>query len=105
SSRRRHTRLQGDWSSDVCSSDLLVWRTFAALHELRRTGRLTLDRVAPPVVGLILVLGIVGLLGFGIAAVQLVPTAELTGEGIREIGRASCRERVGAGEGAVGAET
>src|SRR5205807_6333366 len=32
SSRRRHTRLQGDWSSDVCSSDLsrcpatrLVW--------------------------------------------------------------------------------
>src|SRR6266446_6323082 len=22
SSRRRHTRLQGDWSSDVCTSDL-----------------------------------------------------------------------------------
>src|SRR5256885_8489053 len=28
SSRRRHTRLQGDWSSDVCSSDLIAyWRT------------------------------------------------------------------------------
>src|SRR5256885_10120485 len=26
SSRRRHTRLQGDWSSDVCSSDLRVLR-------------------------------------------------------------------------------
>src|SRR3989454_3936416 len=26
SSRRRHTRLQGDWSSDVCSSDLRVTR-------------------------------------------------------------------------------
>src|SRR5256885_4128595 len=26
SSRRRHTRLQGDWSSDVCSSDLQVAR-------------------------------------------------------------------------------
>src|SRR5580658_2354811 len=26
SSRRRHTRLQGDWSSDVCSSDLCVRR-------------------------------------------------------------------------------
>src|SRR5205807_6674216 len=26
SSRRRHTRLQGDWSSDVCSSDLFVER-------------------------------------------------------------------------------
>src|SRR5256885_10147461 len=24
SSRRRHTRLQGDWSSDVCSSDLFT---------------------------------------------------------------------------------
>src|SRR5688500_20297416 len=29
SSRRRHTRLQGDWSSDVCSSDL-----FSECHEL-----------------------------------------------------------------------
>src|SRR5256885_7653090 len=29
SSRRRHTRLQGDWSSDVCSSDL----TFASLSD------------------------------------------------------------------------
>src|SRR5256885_8490564 len=29
SSRRRHTRLQGDWSSDVCSSDLV-------LEELRK---------------------------------------------------------------------
>src|SRR5207248_5958525 len=26
SSRRRHTRSYGDWSSDVCSSDLIVWR-------------------------------------------------------------------------------
>src|SRR5256885_8495251 len=26
SSRRRHTRLQGDWSSDVCSSDLVDGR-------------------------------------------------------------------------------
>src|SRR5256885_3377062 len=31
SSRRRHTRLQGDWSSDVCSSDLLT--------SIRRQGR------------------------------------------------------------------
>src|SRR2546426_7353627 len=29
SSRRRHTRLQGDWSSDVCSSDLLLERLAA----------------------------------------------------------------------------
>src|SRR2546426_1281596 len=30
SSRRRHTRLQGDWSSDVCSSDLDSERWLAA---------------------------------------------------------------------------
>src|SRR2546426_6911279 len=29
SSRRRHTRLQGDWSSDVCSSDLADLRLTA----------------------------------------------------------------------------
>src|SRR5205807_3888194 len=28
SSRRRHTRLQGDWSSDVCSSDLALFLGF-----------------------------------------------------------------------------
>src|SRR5256885_9023087 len=39
SSRRRHTRLQGDWSSDVCSSDL---RTSHDSYE--RIGHL-LDRV------------------------------------------------------------
>src|SRR5690606_23027111 len=27
SSRRRHTRFSRDWSSDVCSSDLFVWKT------------------------------------------------------------------------------
>src|SRR5256885_7535858 len=30
SSRRRHTRLQGDWSSDVCSSDLTSPSTWSA---------------------------------------------------------------------------
>src|SRR5690348_17947203 len=29
SSRRRHTRWTGDWSSDVCSSDLLKLQTAA----------------------------------------------------------------------------
>src|SRR5205807_6285401 len=34
SSRRRHTRLQGDWSSDVCSSDLVspVGLSFVSGH-------------------------------------------------------------------------
>src|ERR1019366_2299324 len=36
SSRRRHTRWVSDWSSDVCSSDLLV----DLMSELLRTGRM-----------------------------------------------------------------
>src|SRR5256885_4208265 len=35
SSRRRHTRLQGDWSSDVCSSDLVA---FAFAHFINPRG-------------------------------------------------------------------
>src|SRR3989454_7127053 len=33
SSRRRHTRLQGDWSSDVCSSDLADASRLVAIRE------------------------------------------------------------------------
>src|SRR5256885_6891210 len=35
SSRRRHTRLQGDWSSDVCSSDLGIGVSRGEPGELR----------------------------------------------------------------------
>src|SRR5256885_12803570 len=38
SSRRRHTRLQGDWSSDVCSSDLRRPRRLPAPHRGTRQG-------------------------------------------------------------------
>src|SRR5256885_3889522 len=34
SSRRRHTRLQGDWSSDVCSSDLATNRGHVRVAQL-----------------------------------------------------------------------
>src|ERR1039457_5914829 len=37
SSRRRHTRLQGDWSSDVCSSDLVGF----LFYDLRNNAPLT----------------------------------------------------------------
>src|SRR2546426_2368096 len=36
SSRRRHTRLQGDWSSDVCSSDLGIPATKRLIEETFR---------------------------------------------------------------------
>src|SRR5688500_20241479 len=45
SSRRRHTRLQGDWSSDVCSSDLPAPRRS---HGPTRPHRTRPARPAPP---------------------------------------------------------
>src|SRR6266850_4067495 len=62
SSRRRHTRLQGDWSSDVCSSDLASRETArrasarrvpvrpsarAARSEERRVGKECRSRWSP----------------------------------------------------------
>src|ERR671934_1173512 len=43
SSRRRHTRYIGDWSSDVCSSDLR-----APDEQLVRRARLGVDQRAEP---------------------------------------------------------
>src|SRR2546426_4203741 len=40
SSRRRHTRLQGDWSSDVCSSDLELAQGERSHHALTGLGQI-----------------------------------------------------------------
>src|SRR5256885_15354709 len=64
SSRRRHTRLQGDWSSDMCSSDLpanrprereyerisAVMAASVAATARRPTGPAETDASAPSVV-------------------------------------------------------
>src|SRR5205807_4829741 len=91
SSRRRHTRLQGDWSSDVCSSDL-VPQLAAALGwdlagELVERGCELWNVYGPTETAVWSALRRVG--GDG----------HLDGAVTGEIGRASCRERVGAGEG------
>src|SRR5215213_11064257 len=45
SSRRRHTRLVSDWSSDVCSSDLLARRVAVVVKEsLRAMARERFER-------------------------------------------------------------
>src|SRR2546430_7397824 len=44
SSRRRHTRFDCDWSSDVCSSDLLAISNYAVRMRLR--GATVVDRGA-----------------------------------------------------------
>src|SRR5688500_20027055 len=47
-SRRRHTSLQGDWSSDVCSSDLRFGRQLTdILRAVGRVAELELGDVEP----------------------------------------------------------
>src|SRR5256885_6492972 len=85
SSRRRHTRLQGDWSSDVCSSDLggsvsmSAWLDgVPALIEMWYPGQEGGRALAEIIFG------------------EVNPSGRLpvTFERRWEIGRASCRERV-----------
>src|SRR5256886_9842249 len=82
SSRRRHTRFDCDWSSDVCSSDLAAEK----LAYLRDTG-ITLIEVMP-------VAEFPGRFGWGYDGVQPYAPASLYGTPQdMQIGRASCRER------------
>src|SRR5207248_5632334 len=100
SSRRRHTRSYGDWSSDVCSSDL---------HKLRgcRTCSALLNRPVE--------VGTAPAGGRGTGALDVVPSrkpGDFRRGGGRvverregkpsdgKIGRASCRERGEMGGGA-----
>src|SRR5437868_14768947 len=79
SSRRRHTRSKRDWSSDVCSSDLMP----GMLEAEQRGGRDRQARRAHDEV-----------------AAVAVDQRQSERRQLAEIGRASCRER---GEIAVGA--
>src|SRR5690606_40845837 len=45
SSRRRHTRVSRDWSSDVCSSDL---QPLLVLRQLREEGKINLIGLCTP---------------------------------------------------------
>src|SRR5256885_10489605 len=48
SSRRRHTRLQGDWSSDVCSSDLRNPWQHAKQHSKPARNLSRSGQISPP---------------------------------------------------------
>src|SRR5256885_9898143 len=85
SSRRRHTRLQGDWSSDVCSSDLMKFsdliaqgRSFTLKHLGKKTMGI-MDSLTP----FFLMVEAKKVFQYG----QVLKYAT-------QIGRASCRERV-----------
>src|SRR2546430_5985268 len=84
SSRRRHTRFDCDWSSDVCSSDL---GNIGDPHELYGS-RLPLGRIATEDE-----IGRVALfLASDLAAIMT--GSVVAADGGDQIGRASCRERV-----------
>src|SRR5207249_9066748 len=80
SSRRRHTRSKRDWSSDVCSSDLLTafWPGATRASRWRPSTAIPCERSCPAATS--------GRAPSGCAAWS---SARRT-----KIGRASCRERV-----------
>src|SRR4051812_49697046 len=55
SSRRRHTRLTCDWSSDVCSSDLIEGPIVLVGHSYGGAVITNVDREAGEIVGLVYV--------------------------------------------------
>src|SRR6266853_4892165 len=46
SSRRRHTRFDCDWSSDVCSSDLGKWRSNAQIEAAKAKAKAEAEKKA-----------------------------------------------------------
>src|SRR5207249_9657572 len=102
SSRRRHTRSKRDWSSDVCSSDLVGPRTespwtggpsWQAIGGVLAAGALLVE--------IVVVIGLKA--GGDLAHSHDVGGAFGTPSYIGQIGRASCRERgeVWGGAGSV----
>src|SRR5688500_20329688 len=87
SSRRRHTRLQGDWSSDVCSSDLQpVAKGPASVRVLWASRN---NPVPVPIPASVL----------SHSPGEELARSQSAHNG--EIGRASCRERVKSASGAA----
>src|SRR5207249_5042337 len=97
SSRRRHTRSKRDWSSDVCSSDLSLQYQPHASAVAARLAQLLLRR-GKATEAITQAEAALQVDPYSLMAVMTVSRAyRRVG---REIGRASCRERV---ESAVGA--
>src|SRR2546430_10324145 len=84
SSRRRHTRFDCDWSSDVCSSDLH--------YGIRWVAYLNDFSVAVHILGVALLIGALWLFAPKQPLSFLLQAT--SSSSMHEIGRASCRERV-----------
>src|SRR5207248_6302564 len=92
SSRRRHTRSYGDWSSDVCSSDLSTVSPAATMAERWKAATRRPKRSVARWGGALLA---------DTAIPETAPaTTSVISARLNEIGRASCRERVEVSVGA-----
>src|SRR5206468_7218190 len=88
SSRRRHTRSDRDWSSDVCSSDLPV---SLVIFSNKMGGKITASEAGAPAVSgtaFRVYVESLGAVGQPASIQSGIAIANNT-----EIGRASCRER------------
>src|SRR5690625_7234415 len=98
SSRRRHTRWPRDWSSDVCSSDLLGGEALQGQTQVGKVSREKLKNQGPEA-GKDHLIGLATARSEGTeeSAVEAVSAAIDGFAETAEIGRASCRERVESG--------
>src|SRR2546429_5843810 len=85
SSRRRHTRCSRDWSSDVCSSDLIAAAEKAPLRDETTDRDPTYEALRAELAK--------SQTDLASLEARATATASLV-RSYREIGRASCRERV-----------
>src|SRR5690606_40521620 len=103
--RRRHTRFSRDWSSDVCSSDLISIPNTYQEVEPRPQGLLAFFKSpikgiieAADIIFLVLIIGgligIMNLTGAFDAGISWLAKTLKGHEYVLKIGRASCRERV-----------
>src|SRR2546430_10230732 len=85
SSRRRHTRFDCDWSSDVCSSDLGgVWQRSTPMSMSHRAQRMALHHLRHRADAQLNLIPLIDILSVMVAFLLVYS----------KIGRASCRERV-----------
>src|SRR5699024_11345187 len=95
--RRRHTRSKRDWSSDVCSSDLVIIPLVSYMFFKRENEGSGENTQVLPKWYTFIPLFVVGFLLLSLLRTVGDFTLTNSGEafGFLEIGRASCRERVG----------
>src|SRR5690606_40443977 len=93
--RRRHTRFSRDWSSDVCSSDLELFKRTVQTGFDEETGDPVFETEESTPVALPYIVVIVDEMAdlMMVAGKEIEACIQRLAQMAREIGRASCRER------------